>query len=343
MRISWSVGGYGTAGICSVQFGFSVPSAEHNINVFSGGDTVELTGAGGSYIFYLQSKSDDGNGKINFVCFDKASFTDCPYPTESAEEEETTESTDSSEKEEDKIYLSEVLDVIASTCGYTSCLIDGDLLDLLPKVFPSALKNKTCRNILEDIASSLVGYWAMYNKIYLRFFPYGAEETDGAVSVSEHTEIRGASHFQYSGLIMTGSGERYVYEGGSGISADYSMLEINTAYSSQALCEAVGGRISSYIYTGWTCDTAVLPSVILPPGIVSMAGGGSLRANNCSMELDSSGIFASIGANIPDEAWQYKGKVYRELDSRLKVGMNYGNIKVTNKGLKLVYVNENKE
>ena len=165
MRISWSVGGYGTAGICSVQFGFSVPSAEHNINGFSGGDTVELTGAGGSYIFYLQSKSDDGNGKINFVCFDKASFTDCPYPTESAEEEETTESTDSSEKEEDIIYLSEVLDVIASTCGYTRCLIDGDLLDLLPKVFPSALKNKTCRNILEDIASSLVGYWAMYNKI----------------------------------------------------------------------------------------------------------------------------------------------------------------------------------
>ena len=344
MKYSWNVSGYGTSGVVSAQFSFSVPSAEHSVNAFSGGDTVILTGSGGSWTFYVQSRSDDGSGKINFVCFDRAGFVDCPYPTDRQNSSQIsgkkTDSTDSTEKEEDKIYLSEVLAKIASACGYASCLIDGDLLDLLPKVFPSALENKTCRNILEDIASALVGYWAMSEKVYLKFYPYGKSETDAAVSITEHTAVQGASAYQYSDLIMTGD-ERYVYSG-SMITADRNALEINTAYASQELCEAVGARVCGYIYKGWICDTAVLPTLVSPPALVNTSGSGSLRANHCTAQLSSAGIFADIGANVPDEAWQYKGKVYRELDSRLKTNMNYGNVKVTSKGLKLVYINENK-
>lgn len=347
MKYSWNVSGYGTSGVVSAQFSFSVPSAEHSVNAFSGGDTVELTGAGNSWIFYVQSKNDDGSGKINFVCFDRAGFVDCPYPTDRQDSSQIsgkkTDSTDSTEKEEDKIYLSDVLKKIASTCGYSSCLIDGTLLDLLPKVFPSSLKNKTCRNILEDIAAALVGYWAMWETPgipVLCFFPYGASETDAPAEISEHTAIRQASWYQYSAVVMTGD-ERYVYNGSS-ITADYNVLEINTAYASQELCEAVGARVCGYIYTGWSCDTAVLPTLVSPPALVNTSGSGSLRANHCSAQLGSAGIIAEVGANVPDETWQYKGKVYRELDSRLRANMNYGNVKVTSNGLKLVYINENK-
>lgn len=109
------------------------------------------------------------------------------------------------------------------------------------------------------------------------------------------------------------------------------------------LCEAVSSRVGAYIYTGWVCDNAILTDILLPPGLVDTAGSGQLRANHCTMSLSSQGIFASLGAVYPDESWQYRGKVYRELDSRLKVGMSYGNIKITNKGIKFVFVDENKK
>ena len=349
MEMSWSTGGYGTSGIVSVQFKFAIPSAEHNVNAFSGGDTVILTGAGGSWTFYVRSKSDDGDGKINFVCYDRAGFVDCAYPTD---KEDGTASgstkyvpTDSSDKNEEKIYLSTVLDKIASTCGYSSCLIDGTLLDLLPQVLPSSLEGKICRNILDDIASALVGYWAMQSASglpALRFFPYGAAESDIPVKTEQHEMIRKGSYFKYSGVAMTGGSERYV-SNSSSLTADYALLEINTSYASLELCEAVNSRVGAYIYAGWVCDNAILTDILLPPGLVDTAGSGQLRANHCTMSLSSQGIFASLGAVFPDETWQYKGKVYRELDSRLKVGMSYGNIKITNKGIKFVFVDENKK
>ena len=324
MRISFDRGGVGS-GVCSRQFEVTIPFTR--ASGFRGGAEVVLSGSGGSATFYISSAVEK-NGNVELVCYDRALFLECVCPI------------DENAFENDEIDAGTVLDAIGEECGLPVFWSDGALLSALPKLPKDMVYQQKCRDILEDIAAACGGYFACRGDDGIYFYSVGQVDNLISESVSLHEKVKRNGSKSYMGLSMKGNGREFSTF--DGLSGDPTVMYIDTELACKELFLAVSDKINNAETDAWECGRAELTRLIELPVKISFGSGEALIAGRCSMSIDSFGIHASLGADIPSESWEYKGKTDRETDKRIKSGELCKNaVLSTSGGMKFVYVNEN--
>lgn len=334
MRSSFSIGGMGTSGCCSVQFEFDIYDAVGTLcdNIPKLAE-VTLSGAGFvSQPFFINSRTS-ANHVCHCVCYDRICMTDKTFVN--SFEFDTYETVDGYD----------VLNSIAEQCGFLSYNGTEGLSEL--KFSKSDLENKTCRNLLDEITEALCSIAICGgvdgSVLYIACFGSYSLSSDNVTS-EDYSEVDYRGKTTVSGLFMTSSetGETFSFGDTSGY-----VIEIETRFASSTLAETVWERINGYVYQAWNCEKALCQSASQRMGTVNFSRSGVVNdptlilgnllfATDTEFYFDSTGIYFSGGAASFND-WQYETKLERQ-----KIGIDklVGNSVIHSNGMK-EFINEN--
>lgn len=319
VRISYSCSGDGVSGVCMSCLTFMLPPGTSE---YSGGSAVVLSGAGTLPVFYISSHAESDGG-FTYTCYDSLMKLECDLiPDESA----VIWHEYSDQPGVRDLPISTVCGMIASRCGFAVNI--GTVSSYIPYIGSENLIGRTCRDVLELIARSAVGYFGFYNgEAY--FLPYGSAASIGVpYSIANHEALKNGGTHSYTRLKMSGGGDDYSY-GSDNTGA--STLTADSQLASAALCDTVGARVVGYQYFGFSCPNALSDEVVMFPALVSFSGspGTQLRINCCTADISASGVLMQLGSNIVSDAYHYTGLTDRELVKRFRDGDIWGNFQIS--------------
>ena len=319
VRISYSCSGDGVSGVCMTCLTFMLPPGAAE---YAGGSAVILSGAGTLPDFFISSHTESDGG-FTYICYDSMMKLECDlipdgsavvwheYPDKPGVRD---------------LPISTVCGMIASQCGFAVNI--GTVSTYIPYIGSENLIGRSCRDVLELIARSAVGYFGFYNgEAY--FLPYGSAASIGVpYSIADHEELKNGGTHSYMRLKMSGGGNEYSYGSDS---AGASTLTADTQLASADLCSAAGSRVVGYQYLGFSCPNAFGSEVVMFPALVSFSGadGAQLRINYCTADISAAGVFMQLGSNIVSDAYHYTGLIKRELVKRFGDGDIWGNFQIS--------------
>ena len=317
LRSSFSVGGMGISGCCSVQFEFDIYDPVGTVvDSIPKQAEVILSGAGFvSQPFFVNSRTS-ADRVCHCVCYDRICKTDRTFVNDL--DFGTSETVDGQS----------VLEHIAVQCGFSSYSGAEGLSEI--KFSKSDLENKSCRDLLDEITEALcsVAICGGTDGSVLQIACFGAYSlSSDNVTSEDYAEVDYRGKTVVSGLHMASSetGEIFSFGNASGY-----VIEIETRFASAALAQAVWGSASRRMGTANFTRSGVDddPALIL---------GNPLFATDTEYSFDSTGIYFSGGA-APFNDWQYETKLERQ-----KIGVNkrVGNTVITESG-RIVFINKNK-
>lgn len=309
LRSSFSVGGMGTSGCCSVQFEFDIYDAVGTLlDSIPKQAQVVLFGHGFvSQPFFINSRTS-ANHVCHCVCYDRICKTDKTFVNDIDFGTSETVSGDS------------VLNHIAEQCGFSSYSGADGLSEL--KFSKSDLENKTCRNLLDEITEALcsIAICGGVDGSVLCIACFGSYSlSSDNVTAEDYAEVDYRGKTTVSGLYMTSSetGEVFSFGDTSGY-----VIEIETRFANEALAQAVWGRVGGYVYKAWNCEKALCQSASQRMGAANFIRSGvgndptlilgnPLFATDTEFSFDSTGIYFSGGAASFND-WQYETKLERQ-------------------------------
>lgn len=329
-----SISGLGTSGVVSKRFEFDILD---EYGTFSEADLdnapVTLSHYGGSAEFvgeiptYYIMKRTISDNKCHFVCYDKLAMTDRKFDPSSLT------FTDG------KIPVDNVLSAAFSQCE----IYDYGYSDSTGKEYiyftESQLRNCTCRNILEDIATAMCGVWICdaSGKAILSTFGNSSGNTVKDIVYSEdYAAIERNGIQKITALIMTNSetGEAFIH----GVVGDGITLDISTPFACYELSYAVWSRAGNYNYVAWNCKAAKVKGFAFSTMLIRFGDESSytqLSANKVQLKADSTGVYFSGGNPAQDK--EYKPYLDRE---KISVAKNIGSTAIERSG-RIVFRNLN--
>ena len=239
----------------------------------------------------------------------------------------------------DEIPCGNVLDAIKQTCKFTSIGSSAPGMDYI-KFTREQLSGKTCRAILEMVATAMCGTWIATKDDGIVLSCLG-ESLLGSASSSNYSEIDYQGRQKITKLIMTNAETGKVQEFSTGEYGTVISVESPFVAAGTPLDSTVWQRVSNYIYQAWHCDKAITDDFIAA-GMRVTFGDTELLANNVTLDVDSTGIYFSGGSDPQDEEqWKYDDYTQRQLNNKLELDKRNGNMAVTGDGLK-IFTNKNR-
>lgn len=277
---------------------------------------------------YYISKRSVNNKVCHFVAYDIMNRCDRDFDVSGI----------SYYEDKNAIPCGNVLAGIKSQCGFTGIYFSAEGADLITFKLTD-VEGKTCRGVLEMVATALIGVWVADRdgSIVLSCLGTSYDPSYGIIDAPHYSEINYQGRQKITGIVFTNSDTGAVNVLKTG---EYGViLNVESPFvGNTALDEVVWERVQDYIYQAWNCDKALVDGLVLVSSVVNF-GGTDMLVNNVDISVDSTGIYFSGGCAPQDEE-QWK---YREYLDRAKVGIDKltGHTKITSTG-RIEFVNLNK-
>lgn len=317
MSISQSVSGYGTSGVVTAMMTFVTSSFYSDIGQNS---TVKLKCTNASIEspdFYVTGRKNSG-GITEWTCCDVVSKTD-----------RLINFSDGDFDENDKITVSEVLDIINTQCGIG--VNASGLSALIHKTLDKTQceDGLTVRRVLEMLSEAMCGYWLGIGG-QIVFVNFGQTVFSAVPTSYKAIDFNGS--VDYAAVLCTDDDAVY----SANASGSGKTMIVSTDFASQELADsilsAMVGANNNYTYRSWSCGKGKADEWLYP-GAYSF-GDKLLICNSVSMSVSASGLFFTASANAIDEdEVGYTSEVNRQLKRKLEFDKINGNMAVTGKGL----------
>lgn len=317
MSISQSVSGYGTSGVVTATMTFVTSSFYSDIGQNS---TVKLKCTNASIEspdFYVTGRKNSG-GITEWTCCDVVSKTD-----------RLINFSDSDFDENDKITVSDVLDIIHAQCGIG--VNASGLSALLHKTLDKTQceDGLTVRRVLELLSEAMCGYWLGVGG-QIVFVNFGQTVFSAVPTSYKAIDFNGS--VDYARVLCTDDDAVY----SANASGSGKTLIVSTDFASQELADSildsmVGGN-NNYTYRSWSCGKGKTDEWLYTGAY--HFGDKLLICNSVSMSVSASGLFFTASANsIDEDEVGYTSEVNRQLKRKLEFDKINGNMAVTGKGL----------
>lgn len=317
MSISQSVSGYGTSGVVTAMMTFITSSFYSEIGQNS---TVKLKCTNASIEspdFYVTGRKNSG-GITEWTCCDVVCKTD-----------RLIEFSDGDFDENDKITVSDLLDIIHAQCGIG--VNASGLSALLHKTLDKTQceDGLTVRRVLELLSEAMCGYWLGIGG-QIVFVNFG--QTVFSTVPTSYKAIDFNGSVDYAAVICTDDDAVY----SANASGSGKTMIVSTDFASQELADSILGSMvggnNNYTYRSWSCGKGKTDEWLYPGAY--HFGDKLLICNSVSMSVSASGLFFTSSANAIDEdEVGYTSEVNRQLKRKLEFDKINGNMAVTGKGL----------
>ena len=239
---------------------------------------------------------------------------------------------------DDEIPCGNVLEAIKIQCGFTSVGTSGGGTEYI-KFTRDQLTDKTVRGVLDMISTALCGTWLATQDDGIVLSCFG-QPYDDIAHYSKYSEIDYQGRQKITKLICTNTETGKVNEMSTG---EYgTVITINSPFvaAGTPLDGVVWGRLQNYVYQAWRCDKAILDGFIPASSRFYFGDFGDdtamLLANNVTIDVDSTGLYFSGGADPQDEEqWRYDDYTQRQLNKKLELDERNGNMALTKEGMKI--------
>lgn len=327
LKFTSSVSGLGVSGCATGQFEFDIYDADGvYTDAIIEGMTAQLIGTEGVSRLYYVSKRQSAKKVCHFTACDAMSKID----DQSIDASALWQAAD-----KDHITVSVVLDAIRSAVG-----LEGVHLPEAAGVITftrEQLKGKSVRQILETIASTACGVWRADGDNSIRLVLCGAP-ADAAFSCGKFADIDRQGRLPVgdfyctnseTGVLVRRTDGRY----GAVLSVESPIAAAEDSSVNNADIKA-WDRLRGYEYQAWQCEKALADNDAFArafaPAVIDF-DGAKLLAHQITVTCDSSGVYFSGGSAAVEEL-EYRDRIDRELEERLKIGKIVGNIRITQNG-----------
>lgn len=216
-----------------------------------------------------------------------------------------------------------VCGAVASQCGFLGASISGRVTS----IGYLDMKDKTCRQILEDISVANCGFWYAAESGNLAFRTFSASSGSLVIPASDRTEVNHGTEKYITGIYSEDTTYNKIYTN----NAAWTQTEIISGrYMTQANAQAVLAQIAGYTYKGWDVTAAV-------NGIDDLGTAYSYGMVLRQSYRFGAQIIVQMGADSPDVSYSsYMPLIQRQVNERVKLGERYGCTKSDQNGLNIV-------
>lgn len=230
------------------------------------------------------------------------------------------------------VFVSNVMIKIASQCGFSG--IGGNCP--LTKIPITAVKNQSCRSLLEIFSVLMCGTWYCTNDKLLQLSALSSGSS--AVSLTDKTQRSDVILGCIKGPIgrVIGTGANYVIYDTMGTDDFMKILRISSEYLTQDITNTIAGSVNGATYQGFTIENALCNDDIDIGAIIytEQNADSNLRASNIRINPTIGGIYVSLSAeDVAEKEFDYTGELQREINNRMKLNTQYNGVSITNDGL----------
>lgn len=276
------------------------------LDVISTGDSVVFSGC--TVPMEIVTAAKDGN-IYSITAADKCKNLDIPF--------------DYSGYSEGSYPVATVCGAIASQCGFSGASISGRVTS----IGYLDIKDKTCRQILEDISVADCGFWYASTSGGLAFRTFTVPSSSAVIPAGNRTKVNYGAEKYITGIYAKDTTYNTIYTN----NAAWTQTEIISGrYMTQTNAQAVLSQIAGYTYRGWSVKAVVQSVDDLG---TSYAYGMVLR----QVYRFGAEIIADLGADAPDVSYSsYMPLMQRQVEERVRLGKRYGCTKSDQNGLNIV-------
>ena len=326
IRLTRATDGIPVSGICTAELYLKI----HTDEPFTVGSelTVSIGGLQALPKFTV-SKPGYGNGITEITAYDTCRALDRYFDTSGY----------FSEEKDYEVFL--IVDAIASQCGFNGADNAVPNISVLPY---SAIRGKTCRQILKELSACGCGVWYCSNSQSLRFKPFGEEISsielpDDSCSGFRRGSVKGP----ITSLIAENPTlkEPFILGTQTGF---LNAVKTKGKYIDEAVALNIFNSVNGKTYRAFYCDSAMTD--VFPEAFSTFSyGGNTYSAVSTVSYLTPYGIRNRITApNISEDATDYIGAVEYEMRDRLVHERTYVNMFISeNSGLTLTYLEDDPE
>ena len=245
---------------------------------------------------------------------------------------------------DDEIPCGNVLAAIKTQCKFTSVGTSGGGTEYITFT-REQLTDKTVRAVLDMISEAMCGVWLATADDGIVLSCLGSPY-DTIAHFTKHSEVDYQGRQKITKLICTNTETGKVNEMSTGEYGTVITIQSPFVAAGTPLDGVVWGRLQNYVYQAWRCDKAILDGFIPASSRFYFGDFGDdtamLLANNVTIDVDSTGLYFSGGADPQDEEqWRYDDYTQRQLNKKLELDERNGNMALTKEGMK-IFTNYNK-
>ena len=318
LKIIQNTEGYGTEGVCTSEFTFSIPAEEYALHSIPASAVVsfkEDSGVSFCPDYYIATRQRRG-GKVSFKCYDRMIYTD-----------QIIDMAKMGLDAENRTTSQNVAVGIAEQCGFKGLYFaeKKEIYDVY--ITADKLEGKTCRELLETISRVWCGVFRTDKNNSLVFVAFGALYYLTS-SAQYHTSIsEGGEKGPIEQVYVTNGKDEY---SAGKSSADFlSTLKIKTEYASQDLAEHLISRLENYTYSAWDCEKCIIDSNygnIEAPALINFGDGSTRVANSIIKYPTPYGVFISCSSNeVVENEFNYLGVLSRKIETKIGDNEELGN------------------
>ena len=355
VTISKAVDGIGTSGISTSQLSGKVLTSYR----FPQGSSVKVTYKGWEFpTYYIDNPEYDGTA-MSFTAYDRCKDLDIPfdctnYPQYAPESKgnDTDTSTDSSSgsssststetnsdgstvvkktttstKPEAKYLASQIVQHISALVGFSKRNYAPQTLYLTN----SELKDKSCREILQEITAADCGVAYCGNDNSLRFVSATGSGSGASVKKGEYSKIIEKSQKTYTRFLIEDSKNNKYYDYGSG---DYShCLMLSGALLNEAVSQQIASKLGLE-YLAFSIDSAEISSNLEIFGQIFIPDCETKYiCRNITISFTATSAIASLSSPQRSESKsEYYNWLKRANDGKVKLNTTYNTFFVNKNG-----------
>lgn len=238
----------------------------------------------------------------------------------------------------DEIPCGNVLAVIKNQCKFTSVGASDGGTEYITFT-REQLTDKTVRAVLDMISEAMCGVWLATADDGIVLSCLGSPY-EGIAHYSKYSEVDYQGRQKITKLICTNTETGKINEMSTGEYGTVITIQSPFVAAGTPLDGVVWGRLQNYVYQAWHCDKAILDGFIPASSRFYFGDFGDdtamLLANNVTIDVDSTGIYFSGGADPQDEEqWKYDDYTQRQLSKKLELDERNGNMALTKEGMKI--------
>ena len=194
------------------------------------------------------------------------------------------------------------------------------------KVAVSAVKDKSCRDILDMLSAGACGVWYCGSDNELSFLPFGVHTS--AVSSDSYSRIKsGTVKGPISRVVTEDDGEVFDTLGGGNVQ---NMIRTESIFASAENAAGILAQCKEFTLQSFSCKKAKISG-----GVIDI--GGSVTLNNadytilaCSLSFTPAGVFAELSCPELNEAeYDYLNYLDRSMKQKITAGKAYKNAKIS--------------
>ena len=333
MKIVQNTEGFGTSGVCTSEFTFSMDAEEYGGYAIPASAEVRLS-MEENYSFaptyYIATRRRQG-GKVSFKCYDRMVYTDQTCDTSLMGFDSNGRATSQN-----------VAAGIAVQCGFEGLFFATEFVVLDFYIKKEDVEGKTCRTLLEMISKAWCGVFRASRDEKLLFIAFGLVYylTSAALEHAQISEggIKGPIQYIY---VTDGKNE---YSAGNSGADVFGTLKIQTEYASQALASNLWSRLEGYTYEAWSCERCIVDNGYGDIEInakISFGDGSARVANNITKYITAQGIFVSCSCNdVVENEFDYLGALTRKIETKIGDGEELGNKTMVTRYQGIVHIGE---